>query len=213
MNHLAQLQACLSHEASGAGHSSPSVPTQARRAAVLILLTRGELPRVTLTQRASGLRDHPGQVSFPGGGVEPGDASPTATALRESWEEVGLVGSEVEVIGALREAWVPVSGFLVTPVVAVWDGRDLLPTDPREVESVHSLSMAELAAPANRFTFRHASGHKGPAFQVDGLFVWGFTAHLLSWVLDLGGWSQPWDAKRLIDVPASHAGEEEVEGV
>ena len=204
MNHLARLAASLqSPHGAPTVIVPPTVPADARQAAVLILLSDEADPRVTLTERAAGLRDHAGQVSFPGGAVEAGDETPIATALRESNEEVGLPLGEVVVLGTLRKAWVPVSGFAVTPVVATWAGtRPLASADPREVAAVHAIEMSTLADPANRVSSRHWSGHVGPAFVVGDLFVWGFTAHLLSWVLDLGEWSVPWDASREVEVPA-----------
>lgn len=204
MNHLARLARSLrSPHGAPSVIVPPTVPADARQASVLILLTDEADPRITLTERAAGLRDHAGQVSFPGGAVEADDATPIATALRESSEEVGLASTEVSVLGTLRRAWVPVSGFAVTPVVATWAGhRRLDSADPREVAAVHSIEMSTLADPANRVSSRHWSGHVGPAFVVGDLFIWGFTAHLLSWVLDLGEWSVSWDASHEVDVPA-----------
>ena len=74
--------------------------------------------------------------------------------------------------------------------------------DTHEVAAVHSLRVPELVDPRNRLTwYLSATQHEGPAFDVDGLFVWGFTAYLIDWLLDLAGWSQPWDASRRVPVP------------
>lgn len=73
--------------------------------------------------------------------------------------------------------------------------------DPAEVAAVVRVPVAELAAPANRLQVRHPSGFTGPAFDVAGLLVWGFTAGLLDRLLALGGWAVPWDTDRLRDLP------------
>ncbi len=73
--------------------------------------------------------------------------------------------------------------------------------DPAEVASVHRVPVAELTDPANRLRLRHPSGHVGPAFDVRGLLVWGFTAGLLDQLLRLGGWEKPWDRERVKEPP------------
>lgn len=178
------------------------VPLEARKAAVLVLLTEDPEPEVTLIERASTLRKHAGQIAFPGGAVDPGDESVIAAALRETEEEIGLPPREVRVFGSLREAWVPVSGYGVTPVLGAWDGSyPIRPVRPEEVSDVLTLPVTRLADPQVRACSVHPSGHTGPAFVLDHLFIWGFTAHLLSWVLELGGWARPWDGTRLLEVP------------
>jgi hypothetical protein len=74
--------------------------------------------------------------------------------------------------------------------------------DPGEVARVARIPVAELADPANRVQVRHPSGYVGPAFTVQGMLVWGFTAGLLDRALVLGGWHRPWDRSRLQDLPA-----------
>lgn len=203
MTHLERLAASLRRpDLAPISITPPTVPEHAKAAAVLILLTREDDSRVTLTERSANLRAHAGQISFPGGGSDEQDASPIATALRESHEEIGLDPAAVRILGTLRTAWVPVSGFAVTPVIASWDADvPIAPADPAEVAAVHEIPLTTLADPANRVSSRHFSGYVGPAFRLGELFIWGFTAHLLSWVLDLGEWSRPWDASRIVDVP------------
>jgi hypothetical protein len=88
-----------------------------------------------------------------------------------------------------------VTGFVVTPVLAWWQApHDIAPVDPIEVAHAAVVPIAELVDPANRFRVRHPSGWVGPAFEVGGMFVWGFTAGLLDSVLTMGGWARPWDA-------------------
>lgn len=183
-----------------------ATPTRGGRAsAVLVLLgedpTAG--PDVLLLQRAATLRTHAGQVAFPGGAADPQDADAPATALREAGEEVGLDPATVTVLAELPRLWIPVSGFVVTPVLAWWHRpHPVHPREPAEVAHVARLPVAELVDPANRLRVRYASGWTGPAFQVRGMFVWGFTAGVLAGLLDLAGWARPWTQDRLLDLPA-----------
>ena len=113
------------------------------------------------------MRSHPGQVSFPGGSIDPTDDSPAAAALREAEEETGLDPAGVEVFAALPELWLPPSNFAVTPVLAWW--RDESPVgvvDPAEVESVHRVPIEELLDPEHRITVTHPSGYRSPGFLI-----------------------------------------------
>lgn len=178
-------------------------PMGASRAAVLMLLSDSDNPDLLFTERASHLRKHAGQISFPGGGQEPGDADAPATALRETWEEIGLPPDHVQVIGQLPATRLPVSRYDVAPVVGAWAGtEDLVVTSPDEVAAVHRWSVADLADPENRCMARHPMGHMGPAWVFGDAFLWGFTAYLTDALLMLGGWSRPWRGDRVIEVPA-----------
>lgn len=177
-----------------------------RASAVLILIadTDGE-PDVLLIEKAAMLRNHAGQPAFPGGAAEPGDPDPSATALREGAEEVGLDPSSVTVLATLPVLYLAPSGYVVTPVLAYWHTPGPVGVHDRdEVASVARVRIADLVDPANRFQVRHFSGYVGPAFGVADMVVWGFTAGLLSMLLDLGGWSGPWDRSdvRELAVPA-----------
>ncbi|GIL29308.1 coenzyme A pyrophosphatase [Actinocatenispora comari] len=181
------------------GEPTPS----ARRSAVLILLADGPAgPDVVILQRASTLRDHPGQCAFPGGGVEPTDGGPAGTALREAGEEVGVRADTVQVVGTLPELYLNVSDFRVTPVLAWWRSPHRFgDLDPGEVARVARLPLAGLADPANRLRVRHPSGYVGAAFRLDGMLVWGFTGGILARLLDLGGWARAWDTTRVEPLP------------
>ena len=170
-----------------------------RRSAVLILFGEGPHgPDVLYIERAATLRSHAGQPAFPGGAQDEEDDGPVAAALREAAEEVGLDPAGVEVIGSLPDLFLPPSGFVVTPVVAWWrDPHDVHPVDQAEVAAVARVPLAELADPANRLRVTHPSGFLGPAFEVGGMLVWGFTAGLTDRLLALGGWERPWDTSRL----------------
>jgi 8-oxo-dGTP pyrophosphatase MutT (NUDIX family) len=174
-----------------------------RASAVLMAFADGPAgPSVLLIERAADLRKHAGQVAFPGGSLDPSDASLDAAALREAEEEVGLDPATVRIVASLPAIFIPVSGFVVTPVLAYWERpHEVRAVDPAEVARVELVPIAALADPANRFRVTHPSGWVGPAFEVAGLFVWGFTAGLLDRMLEFGGWARPWDETRLRPLP------------
>lgn len=178
-------------------------PVQGGRASAVLMLiadTYGA-PDVLLIEKAAMLRNHAGQPAFPGGAVEPGDAGVAATALREAAEEVGLDPAAVSVLATLPVLYLAPSGYVVTPVLAYWHTPGPVGVnDPGEVAAVTRVPIADLADPGNRFQVRHPSGYTGPAFAVAGMVVWGFTAGLLSMLLELGGWAQPWDATDIRDL-------------
>ncbi|HET7863397.1 MAG TPA: CoA pyrophosphatase [Burkholderiaceae bacterium] len=160
-------------------------------AAVLVPLVVHEAGvRVLLTRRTEHLRDHAGQISFPGGRVEPGDADAVATALREAEEEVGLEPQRVDVIGALPD-YTTVTRFVVTPVVALVQPGYLLKLDPFEVAEAFEVPLDYLMTPAHHR--RHQVDNAGVRRQflsmpwegpgLDGVhrnyFIWGATAAML----------------------------------
>jgi 8-oxo-dGTP pyrophosphatase MutT (NUDIX family) len=183
------------------------IPTPAkagRDAAVLVLLGEDPAhgPDVLVLQRAATMRNHAGQPAFPGGAADPEDVDAVDTALREATEEVGLDRASATVLTELPTLWVPVSDFRVTPVLAWWHApHPVSARDPAEVAHVARLPIAELADPAHRLRVRHSSGWLGAAFEVRGMLVWGFTAGVLSALLDLGGWSIPWNTDRVEPLP------------
>ncbi|MGV8910647.1 MAG: NUDIX hydrolase [Propionicimonas sp.] len=178
-------------------------PKGTRRAAVLILLGHGvDGYDLVLVEKRADLRSHAGQIAFPGGGIESTDVDPVAAALREANEEVGVDPATVTVLGVLPAAHIPRSGFDVTSVVGWWgDPVGLAPVDIGEIAAVHQVAVATLLNPANRSTWVHPGGFSGPAFVLDDLYVWGFTAYLLDGMFDLLGWTLPWDAERTSEIP------------
>lgn len=182
-------------------------PEGGRQSAVLMLFGEAERdgrgqPDLLLIERSTGLRSHAGQPAFPGGALDPGEGGPVDAALREAAEETGLDPAGVEVLGSLPALWVPRSGFVVTPVLGWW--RTPSPVrvmDAAEVAAVHRVPLDDLLEPANRLQVRHPGGGIGPAFQVAGMLVWGFTGGLLARLLALAGLERPWDKTRMEDVP------------
>lgn len=177
-----------------------------RAAAVLVLIGEGlRGPEILFVERATTLRTHAGQIAFPGGANDPGDADLIATALREAEEETGVDVVGIVPIGALPAAHVAVSGFDVTTVVGWWQRRSPVGVaDPREVAAVLIVPVADLTDPAHRGRVRHPSGYSGPGFDVAGHLIWGLTAHLLDGVIDLAGWQRPWDTDRRLDIPTRY---------
>lgn len=173
-----------------------------RHSAVLVLFAPGVLQpedpdgtTVVITERAHTMRSHAGQPAFPGGGSEEGDAGPAATALREAWEEVDLDPGSVDVLAHLPTLHIPVSGYDVTPVLGWWRQprpESLWAKDETEVARVVQPTLDSMLDPSARFRVRHPSGFVGPAWDVEGLLVWGFTAGLLDTLLDLAGLTRPW---------------------
>jgi 8-oxo-dGTP pyrophosphatase MutT (NUDIX family) len=178
-----------------------------RRSAVLILFgpdpVGGE--DVVLTERAHTLRSHPGQVSFPGGSVDPGETAEQA-ALREAEEEVGLDPTGVVVFGELPELWLPPSNFAVTPVLGWWAEPHLVEVvSPDEVHEIHHVAIVDLLDPENRISVRHPRGWVGPGFLIGpgrDVILWGFTAGIIARLFDFLGWSTAWDETRARDLPA-----------
>ncbi|MGH6610390.1 MAG: CoA pyrophosphatase [Burkholderiaceae bacterium] len=163
----------------------PDRPTRIASVLIPLLVRDGEL-HVLLTERTAHLHDHAGQISFPGGGFDEGDANAEATALREAYEEIGLPPSHVEVIGTLPE-YLTASGYIVTPVIGLIEKPFELVLDPFEVSEVFEVPLPFLMNPAN---------HERRIFQLDDklrkfyampfaradqrrYFIWGATAAML----------------------------------
>ncbi|MEO8084158.1 MAG: CoA pyrophosphatase [Ardenticatenales bacterium] len=154
----------------------------AREGAVLVLMyPKDDAPHIVLTERRADLRDHAGQVSFPGGRIEPEETAAEA-ALREASEEVGLTDA-VAILGNLSPLWIPPTNYLVFPIVAAAAARPAFVTAADEVAALVEAPLAALYDPAARCTIvrRGLDGKPRPvpALRVAGHEIWGATAMIL----------------------------------
>lgn len=198
----------------GAAKGIASVTGPARDAAVLVLFS-GELhddADLLLTVRADALRHHAGQAAFPGGAAEAGDSGPVATALREAQEETGIDPTRLYPLATMERMFIPPSGFHVVPVLAYSpDPGPVAVVDPAETAVVARVPLRAFINPENRLMVYRTGlprRYAGPAFLLDEMLVWGFTGHVISAMLDVAGWAQPWNTKdvRELDEAMSFVG-------
>lgn len=165
-----------------------SVPDHFRRAAVLLLVgCHGDRPCIVLSERATTMRAHAGEIALPGGRIEP-DETPEQAAVREATEEVGVDPNAVELLGRLDEAWSKARNHVV-PVVAWYDGNldDLSPTS-EEVARVFLTPLARIARPeAHRIDIAEINGrtYENDVLDADDIDIYGLTADI---VMDLLAW-------------------------
>ncbi|MGJ6121774.1 CoA pyrophosphatase [Mycolicibacterium sp. Y3] len=177
-----------------------------RDAAVLVLFSgpqdapAGGLPDdadLLVTVRASTLRNHSGQAAFPGGAADPGDGGPVGTALREAREETGVDTGRLTPLATLDRMFIPPSGFHVVPVLAYSpDPGPVEVVDPAETAIVARVPVRAFINPENRlmvYRQQNTSRFAGPAFLLNQMLVWGFTGQVISALLDVAGWAQPWN--------------------
>jgi len=168
----------------------PVVSPDHRKSGVLILFyPDGDRPFFPLIKRPEYLGVHSGQVSFPGGKMEQGDADIIDTALREAEEEVGISRSDVKVIGRLTDLFIPTSKFLVSPVLGFCAQRPKFIPEEKEVSRVISTDFLMLLDPEVRkqknLKFGQNYSLETPYFDIEGEMVWGATAMILSELLHL----------------------------
>ena len=150
-------------------------------AAVLVAIVLGERPSILLTKRTSHLTRHAGQISFPGGRIDPDDSGPEAAALREAQEEIGLDAKSVEVFGRLTDH-VTGTGYRITPVLAVVPPALTYQLSPHEVDAIFELPMQVVLDPESP---RRQRQHVGGVWREYWVwphpkhFIWGATAAIL----------------------------------
>lgn len=153
-----------------------------RRASVLVpIVARPEELTVLFTRRTAHLKNHSGQIAFPGGGAEPDDASPEATALRETAEEIGLDPARIELLGRLSDYHTR-TGYRVTPVVGLVTPPVELELDAREVDEAFEVPLSFLLDPANHQRHRREfQGRTVPFYAIPyrDYYIWGATAGML----------------------------------
>lgn len=162
------------------------VPPDAKKAAVLVLLYKksNRIFLALIRRKIIETDRHSGQISFPGGKVEPGDDFPIQTALREAQEEIGI-NHTLEVLGLLTPLYIPVSNFHVTPVVAWYDREVHFILEENEVDELIELELALLTNPEVKSTmdmtvFPSLVLKGVPVYHIQGMIIWGATAMMLS---------------------------------
>lgn len=165
------------------GWSPDQTPETARRAAVLVLLYPGsEGPTIPLTVRPVTLPTHGGQISLPGGALDP-DESPEAAAVREAEEEIGVAPHTIQLLGALSTLWIPISNYVLTPIIGV---TNAVPEFKLHLGEVAALIEVPVSVLLDHTTVQWAHRTRGgtridyPYYKVGGQAVWGATAMVLS---------------------------------
>ena len=186
---------------------APPPEANPRQSAVLMLFSQDERgPYVLLTERSHTMRSHPGQVSFPGGKMD-GDETPVQGALREAYEEVGLVPETVEILGLLPQLWVPPSNFSVTPVIG-WspEAATVAVKSTDEVHAIHKATIADLCDPRWRIRVHspRAPGFVMPGFLVGqdhDVILWGFTGGVIHRYFSYLGWLTEVEDAPFVELP------------
>ena len=210
-----------------AANAKAALTGAGRDAAVLVLFSgpqdssSGGLPDdadLLVTVRASTLRHHAGQAAFPGGAADPGDEGPIYTALREATEETGLDISRLAPLATLEKMFIPPSGFHVVPVLAYSpDPGPVAVVDESETAVVARVPVRAFINPENRLMVHRKENTRrlaGPAFLLNEMLVWGFTGQVISAILDVAGWAQPWntDDVRELDDAMALVGHDDTDG-
>jgi 8-oxo-dGTP pyrophosphatase MutT (NUDIX family) len=210
-----------------AANAKAALTGTGRDAAVLVLFSgpadspNGGLPDdadLLVTVRASTLRHHAGQAAFPGGAADPGDDGPIFTAMREATEETGIDTSRLTPLATLEKMFIPPSGFHVVPVLAYSpDPGPVSVVDESETAVVARVPVRAFINPENRLmVYRRENTRRlaGPAFLLNEMLVWGFTGQVISAMLDVAGWTLPWNTEdvRELDEVMALVGHDDTDG-
>ena len=176
------------------GSQSAAVTTgnNGKKAAVLVpFFQRGEEWHILYTRRSEAVNDHKGQVSFPGGAIESGDKNPSAAAMREAYEEIGLEPKAIQILGAMEE-FQTVTNFIVQPIVARIEEPHGYRINPGEVARVFSIPLQWLCDPENFYTreWLNPAGNFRPVFYFkpyDGETLWGISAIITVQLMNILG--------------------------
>ncbi len=167
----------------------PSKHTDYLDSAILILLFPFQQQiQICLIRRPTTMKNHAGQIAFPGGKREKEDADLIQTALREAQEEIGIVREAVEILGEMSPVYVQISDFLITPVLGWLNEKPEIRIDPSEVDEVIFISLDDLADQVNRIDkeMETISGRiLVPGYEISGCFIWGATAMILAELVDI----------------------------
>lgn len=159
-------------------------PSLARDSSVLILFyQKGDQLYFPLIKRSNGDHRHSGQISLPGGKFELSDKNLVHTAIRETEEELGLLGNKIHIIGPITGLYIPISNFQVQPIVAYYKGSPQFKADPFEVNQIIETNIQELFRIDNKHEeIIHKNGFdiKAPYYNVKGHKLWGATAMIVS---------------------------------
>ena len=150
-------------------------------AAVLMALTREDVPRLILTRRAQHMNSHAGEVAFPGGKCDSSDASIVATALREAHEEIALEPSRVQIVGELG-VFTSRIGMKVKPIIGLLDEMPMLQANPDEIESIFTVPLDVFLN--QKPSYDHKVKYMGvniavPSFKHEGYVIWGLTGYMI----------------------------------
>lgn len=162
---------------------------KARKAGVLILLfpKNNEL-HIAFIQRTEYNGPHSGQISFPGGKYELIDKNIIDTALRESQEEIGINPNLVDIFGKLSPLHIPISNFIVNPIIGMYKTTPIFKIDPKEVKKIIEIKLKDLINPKNCTTKEFKYGDlsfSAPIYNPDNTIIWGATAMMLSEFIEI----------------------------
>jgi 8-oxo-dGTP pyrophosphatase MutT (NUDIX family) len=147
---------------------------------LLLLFSENDELFVCLIKRPSNMKHHAGQVAIPGGRIDSGE-TPLETALRETWEEIGVTADKIKILGSLSELFVDVSGFLIHPFVGWLKEKPIFKTNPAEVEKTLLFPLFQFRNKLDETELETVSGKlKVPCFHFEGEVIWGATAMILA---------------------------------